>query len=106
MSLRLKYARILSRLVPGGAVGMSLLLGAAAPGLADQPPAAAQPTAVDSARVSDRLAAIRDAVSDMAGTRLDPERAQPQLTWWNWRNGGWRNGGWRNGGWRNWWRNW
>ncbi len=111
MSLRQKYGRILSSFIPGGAVGISLLLGASAPSLGSQHPAAAQPATVDSTRVSDRLAAIRDAVSDIAGPRLDPERAQTQLAWWNWRNGGWRNGGWRNGGWRNggwnnWWHNW
>ena len=111
MSLRKKYGKLLSTLVPGGAIGVSLLLGSAVPGFANQHPAEAGPAASEMPSVSERLTAVRDAVSDLAATGLDPERAERQLAWWNWRNGGWRNGGWRNGGWRNggwrnWWHNW
>src|SRR5271166_1424641 len=112
MSLRRKYVTILSRIFPAGAVGVSLLLGVAASGEAKENPAGSQPSAAESALVSERLAAIRDAVSEVIGP---PTHArEEQLAWGNWwRNGGWRNGGWRNwrngwgnGGWRNWWHNW
>jgi len=67
---------------------------------------------VDQIRVSERLAAIREAVSDAASPSALNTRQQ--LAWWAWRNGGGgrrnggarRNGGWRNGGWHNFWRNW
>lgn len=123
MSLRQKYLAILSGIVPVGVVGVSLLLGSTAPSAASQEPMAAQPRAADQPRVAERLAAIRDAVSEVAGPGSQP--AAQQLAWGNWRNGGWRNGGWRNGGggfgnwhnggwhnggwhngWHNWWRNW
>ena len=117
MSLREKYLRIFTGMLPVGAVGVSLLLGSAAPAAADQEPLDRQPSAIDQPRVAERLAAIRDAVSSVASpTEL---KAGDQLAWWAWRNGGggwrngggaWRNGGggWRNGGggWRNYWRNW
>jgi rSAM-associated Gly-rich repeat protein len=123
MSLRQKYMNILAGLVPAGAAGISVLLGSTAPAAANPDPAAAQPPAATGG-VADRLAAIRQAVSEVAG----PAAVQPgeqQLAWGNWwRNGGrWGNGGfrpfWGNGGWRpwgnwrngwnnwgNWWRNW
>jgi hypothetical protein len=93
---------MLKRLAPGGAIGMSLLLGASVPSFASDHPPGLQPDLSRSIGVADRLAAIRDAVSELPATRLDRERAEPQLAWGNWRNGGWRNGGWRNGGWANW----
>lgn len=117
MSLRQRYLRILSGIVPIGAAGVSLLLGSTAPVAADQGPAAARARAADTAPVSERLAAIRDAVSDVASPVGKVEETRPQLAWWAWRNGGggwrngggaWRNGGgggWRNGGWHNGWHN-
>jgi rSAM-associated Gly-rich repeat protein len=120
MSLRQRYLKILSGIVPVGAVGLSLLLGSTAPVAADPDPAAAEPPSAGGASVSERLAAIREAVSDAAGPSVLRDRQQ--LAWWAWRNGGggwrnggggWRNGGgggWRNGGWHNgwhnYWRNW
>ena len=120
MLLRQKYLKILSAMLPAGAVGVSLMLGAA-PAAADRSPSSVQSQAAGRTRVSERLAAIRDAVSDVAapGALKTGER----LAWWAWRNGGgggwrnggggwrnggggWRNGGWHNGGWRNFWRNW
>jgi len=112
MSLRQKYSRILSGMAPIGAVGVSLLLGSAAPVRADQEPLSVQPRASREAGVAERLAAIRDAVS----TVLEQEAARKSagnlhLAWGNW----WRNGGWGWGfrpwggwGWPNWnnWRNW
>ena len=114
MSLRQKYRKILSELLPAGAVGISLLLGSTAPGDANQHPAGRQPAASDLSSVSERLAAIRDAVSDVVRPVAEPREGEQQLAWGNWwRNGGWRNGGWGNwrngwgnGGWHNWWHNW
>lgn len=106
MSLRQNYVAILSRLLPAGALGASILLGATASGNARQNPAAQQPSAV-----SERLAAIREAVSAVAepnGKAAAPADGNLQLAWGNWwHNGGWYRpwGGW---GWPNWnnWRNW
>jgi len=116
MSLRQKYAKIFSELFPVRAMGVSLLLGSAASADASQPPMGAQLIASEDGTVSERLAAIRDAVSDLSVIR-DPVDGQQQLAWGNWwrnwgwrgpgwRNWGWRGPGWRNGGWPNWWRNW
>jgi len=116
MSLRQKYLKILSDIVPAGAVGVLLLLGSTAQGMASQHPLKAQPRAVNREPVAERLAAIREAVSDAVGPAAG--RGEQRLVWWawrnggggwrngGWRNGGWRNGGWRNGGWGNFWRNW
>ena len=108
MSLRQRYRKLFSELLPGAA-GLMLLLGSTAPG-AGQPP---QPAASDPSSVSERLTAIRQAVSDVAGTISETRKGELQLAWGNWHNGGWRNGGWRNwrngwhnGGWHNWWHNW
>jgi rSAM-associated Gly-rich repeat protein len=119
MSLRQKYLKLFSEILPARAVGISLLLGSALPGQAAQHPAGIQPPASGPATVAERLAAIRNAVSDIARTDIKPRKGEQQLAWGNWwRNGGWRNGGWRNGGWRNggwgnwhngwpnWWHNW
>jgi hypothetical protein len=120
MSLYQTYLRVLSAIVPAGAAGVSMLLGAAAPSLASPEPPAAQPKAAQTQGVAERLTAIRDAASQVArhdgaapGDALEPQR----LAWGNW----WRNWGWRPPGgwgwpnwnnwhnwnnWPNWWRNW
>ena len=100
LKLSEKYRSILARLSPLGALGASLILGAAAPAAANVPkvPAAPPPAAiVEPAPVSERLEAIREAVS--AATRRE-SRDERLLAWGNW---GW---GWPN--WNNWhnWRNW
>jgi hypothetical protein len=112
MSLRRKYLKLLSEIMPAGAVGVSLLLGSTVAVNADQYPASVQPAASNLSSVGERLAAIRHAVSDLAGSALEKRAAERQMAWGNWwRNGGWRNGGWgnwRNGwhnGWPNWWHN-
>jgi hypothetical protein len=94
MALRQKYVKILSEIFPAGAMGVSLLLGSTAPGEANQHPASLQPATFENPGVSERLAAIRDAVSDLSAV---VEPADQRLAWGNW---------WRNGGWPNWWRNW
>jgi hypothetical protein len=109
MSLRRKYLRVLSELIPSGAIGVSLLLGSATPSDATRQPAGAGLTVSDVSTVSERLAAIRGAVSEITGAAAEPRVDEQQLAWGNWwRNGGWGNwrNGWRNGGWHNWWRNW
>jgi hypothetical protein len=45
MSLREKYLKILSGIIPVGAVGASLLLGSTAPSAANEHPAGLQPSA-------------------------------------------------------------
>jgi hypothetical protein len=110
MSLRQKYSKILSAIVPAGAVGVSLLLGSTAPGAASQEPAASQPRALDQAQVSERLVAIRDAVSAVAGREAAKQgESNLRLAWGNWwRNGGWGYRPWGGYGWPNWnnWHNW
>ena len=113
MSLRRNYVTILSRILPVGAVGVSVLLGSTAPGAASEHPAASQPSAADNGRVSERLAAIRAAVSDVAGpdgTAAKPDGRNRQLAWGKWWGGGWgyRPWGGYGYGWPNWnnWHNW
>ena len=120
LSLHRKYLRILSALAPSGAVGMSILLASSVPSMAREHPASAEPPATPSPRVSERLDAIRGAVSEVMGTGIvatESPTGERQLAWGNWGNGGWRGGGgWGNGGvgiflgspWNDWnnWHNW
>jgi rSAM-associated Gly-rich repeat protein len=111
------YRKILSALFPAGALSMSILL---ASGGAE----AARETAVDpqagatAPRVAERLAAIRDAVSEVMVPMIEAAPAADsgeRLAWHNWANFGigipywndWRNG-WKNWGnnWNNGWNNW
>jgi rSAM-associated Gly-rich repeat protein len=119
VTLRQKYLKVLSAIVPVGAVGAALLLGSVVPAPAKPEPAGLQPRAYGEVRVSERLAAIRRAVSEVTGGDRETAKDGRQFAWWGnwrnggggwgaWRNGGWRNGGWLNGGWRNgggFWRN-
>jgi hypothetical protein len=107
MTRRQKYLSALSEIVPAGLLGVSVLLGSAAPSSAKEHPAGLQGSSSDS--VSERLAAIREAVSALAGELgpADPADHFQRLAWGNW----WRNGGWYRPwrwGWPNWpnWRNW
>jgi hypothetical protein len=117
MAAGLAYRKILSVLLPAGTLGMTILLGSAAAQAAREAPA------------TERLAAIRDAVSDLAGVAdrlISPDGAE-QLAWGNWGNGAgvgigiggvgigigvpaWNNwnNGWKNWGnnWKNGWNNW
>jgi len=115
MSLRDKYLKILSGIAPAGA-GVVLLLGSAMPSAAARHPTGAEALAANPAGISDRLAAIREAVSDVAKETSNPEDGALRLAWGNWwrnwggrpRGWGWPNwNNWRNWHpWRNWWRNW
>ena len=115
MQLRQAYLKLISGIVPLGAVGASLLLGSALSGVAaERPAAAAEPP------VSARLAAIREAVFVVVGPEEAARQPDPdlRLTWGNrWNNWGWRGrpgwgrprwNNWRNGwpNWNNFWRNW
>jgi hypothetical protein len=109
LSLRQKYQTVLTQLAPVGAVGVSLALGAAAPAVASEPPAGVQPPATVKEGVSERLAAVRDAVSTVDQLRADAAKSVGRLAWGNWGFGfGWPNWNnwhdWHN--WNNWWRNW
>jgi|SRR5271163_3651473 len=112
MSLRQKYVKVLTGILPAGAVGMSLLLGSTAPTPANAHLTTAQPSASDGDAVAERLAAIREAVSvvgDAGGKEAEPGEGKLQLAWGNWWNGGWGWGRpWGGWGWPNWnnWRNW
>ena len=115
MKLVHKYLGIISGIAPVGAVGISVLLGATISSDAAERVATPQaPVAV-----SERLAAIREAVFAVAGSGLTGSDRDPniQLVWGNrWFNGGWSRrrgwgapwGNWRNfaAPWRNFWRNW
>src|SRR5438477_4786789 len=90
MAAGLAYRKILSVLLPAGTLGMTILLGSAAAQAAREAPAAEPATVAPPAGTAERLAAIRDAVSDLAGVAdqlTSPVGAQ-QLAWGNWGNGG------------------
>ena len=123
MSPRQNYVAVLYKLLPIGAIGVSVLLGSTIPGSANEHPLAAQPSAADKHGVSGRLAAIREAVSAVIEPKSEVAKpADPNLhlawgNWWNnwgwgwrrpWGGWGWPNwNNWRNwNNWPNWWRNW
>jgi rSAM-associated Gly-rich repeat protein len=113
----LNYRKILSALIPAGALGMSILLASGGAQAARE--TAVEPQAGATAPgVAERLAAIRDAVSavTMPGSEAAPAaEGSERLAWHNWANFGigipywndWRNG-WKNWGnnWNNGWNNW
>ena len=115
MKLVHKYLGIISGIAPVGAVGISVLLGTTISSDAAERVTAAR-TPVAEQTVSERLAAIREAVFAVAGSGLVGTDGDPniQLVWGNrWFNGnrwGWGRpwGNWRNFAppWRNFWRNW
>ena len=75
LSLRQKYLGALARLLPAGLLGASLTLGASVPGTARENPIENQPGAA-AASVSDRLSAIREAVSGIVGSEVQGENLQ------------------------------
>ena len=95
LSLRQKYLNVVSKLATPGALGVAVLLGTAAPGAASQEPVGQQPSAAQGERVSDRLAAIRDAVSAVSGApeQTGEPAGEQRLAWGNWGGGGWGGGG-------------
>jgi hypothetical protein len=108
-----RYLKTLASLLPAGALGISMTLGAAPPAAASEEPGGAQPPRIDKDKVSERLSAIRDAVTELAGPTTEAAKTDGRLAWgnffvapgigfgWpNWNN--WHN--WSN--WGNWFRNW
>ena len=83
MSPHEKYLKILAAIMPAGVLGASLLLGSTAPSVANEHPAGSQPSASDQVRVSERLAAIREALSSVAqpGIGATPGDGNLQLAW-------------------------
>jgi hypothetical protein len=61
---------------------VSVLLGSTAPGAAREHPADLQAPASDT--VSERLAAIREAVSELDSRQSTTARTDRQLAWGNW----------------------
>jgi hypothetical protein len=87
MSVQARYLKILSEIIPAGAVSASLLLGSATPSEASLTDA--RPSASATLQVSERLGAIREAVSDtMIAANIDPSEGATQLSW---SNVGWGN---------------
>jgi hypothetical protein len=109
-----KYLKVMSAIVPMGAMGAALLLGSALPGAAAERPLTRELS------TSERLTAIREAVLVVVGPDELAKQTDRnlQLTWFNrWNNWGWgprrpgwgpRWNNWRNGwpNWNNFWRNW
>jgi len=79
MSLRLKYLDILSGMLPAGALGVSLLLGSTGPCGASEHPMNSLPAATQG--VSERLAAIREAVSELGTPTMRSSEGEQQLAW-------------------------
>jgi len=103
-----RYRKILAALLPTGVLGASILLSASASASPQTGQPAMEPVTSEPPPVAERLAALRDAVSDVTGATAmpgDPRR----LAWINWANifppvwNNWRNG-WNN--WNNAWNNW
>jgi rSAM-associated Gly-rich repeat protein len=58
----------------------------------------------DDARIGERIAKVRESLSQTANEQLAGVREVNgvRIDWWNWHKGGWGNGGgWRKGGWGN-----
>ena len=115
MSAVQNYRKILSVLLPAGALGMSILLGSTGAQAAREPPAGPPSSPVP--QVAERLAAIRAAVSEVTidGQVAPAPEGAERLAWHNWANFGigipfwndWHNG-WKNwnNNWNNGWNNW
>src|ERR1700719_4570873 len=90
LSLRQKYLTVVSKLATPGALGVAVLLGSAAPGAASQDPVGQPLSPAQGERVSERLAAIRDAVSAVSGAPAPTGEAarEQRLAWGHWGGGG------------------
>ena len=87
--LRQQYRRILFGIVPAGAAGISLLLGTLALSAAVDYPAGQPPLGGGPGLISERLAAIRGAVSEAAeaqGEATNPSNSDLRLAWGDWWN--------------------
>ena len=116
MARRSRLLKTLSILLPAGALGASIALATAPAQASTGTTADIVSLSAPDAGVAARLAAIRTAFSEIAGSlgTKPVVEGETQLAWWG--NGGWGrwhfgwgNGGWGNGGWHNWgngWHNW
>ena len=117
LSVGQKYRKLLSVVLPAGALGLSVLLGSTGAQAAREiavDPQAGSPLP----RVAERLAAIRDAVSEITGAQDQPARLadREKLAWHNWANFSFGLPSWNNfyvpqwnnwgNGWNNWNNNW
>jgi len=90
MSLQQRYLKTLAKLLPAGALGISLALGASLSASASEETAGQQSPVIDKGKVSERLSAIRNVVSALAGPATDLAKAEDRLAWGNiWNN--WHN---------------
>jgi hypothetical protein len=105
VSLRQKYVGALAQIALLGAMGLSTTLGAVAPAVASEPPTGNGPPSATREGISEKLAAIRDAVSILDGDRADAAKAEGRLAWGN-SGAGYPWFRWPN--WNNWhnWHNW
>jgi len=102
-----KYLKVMSAIIPMGAVGAGLLLGSGLPSVA------AERAVASGSPAAERLAAIREAVFVAGPGEISKQVDRNyHLTWGNrWNNWGWRRPGWgwgrpRWNNWRNGWPNW
>jgi hypothetical protein len=115
MSTENRISKALAALLPGGALGASILLALTSTSVTQA--RSTQATEPPPAGVSERLLAIREAVSGLesfspsGSAEFEPgDSGRVEPTWWG--NGGWGRwrAGWGNGGfgWPNWhnWHNW
>jgi len=108
MRMRQRYLKVMSSIVPMGAVGACLWLGSVLPTVAAERPV------TRNSPVSERLTAIREAVFVVVAPAeiSKQDNRNFHLTWGNrWNNWGWRGRGWgwgrpRWNNWRNGWPNW
>jgi hypothetical protein len=120
LSLASRYLDIISKLIPTGTLGIAVLLASTAPSGAHEEPGGSAASG-RSGGVGERLAAIREAVSAVAGSENGtavPTQTERQLAWGNWGNGFyvpvpvpvWPWSNWNNwhdwNNWGNYWRNW
>jgi len=129
LSLPQKSLKAILELAASGAVGVALLLGAAPAATAAQAPSDHPSGTIEQRGVAERLAVIREAVSEVAKAEAADQLEGQRLAWHNWGNGGWHHpwgnarwgrpwgnygygyrpwSNWRNGwnNWRNGWGNW
>jgi len=97
-----RYRKVLSVLLPAGALGMTIMLGSAGAEAAREVPAGTAATPLPGIGVAERLSALRDAVSEIGRAASSLPDEGDRLAWGNWANFG--KPGWNN--WNNKWKNW
>ena len=95
MSAAERYRKVLSVLLPAGALGMTIMLGSAGAEAAREVPAGTAATPLPGIGVAERLSALRDAVSEIGRAASSLPDEGDRLAWGNWANFG-------KPGWNNW----